>query len=84
MGVGSNDCRVSKSSDIVNGRGEKANLAPLNSDCDASADPDEPMEGELDDAGCFTEAYLNRVLPPIPDWMRKAPRPKEPSLFDEE
>jgi hypothetical protein len=32
--------------------------------------------------GYFSETYLNRVLPPIPDWMRKPPKPSQPGLFD--
>ncbi len=48
--------------------------------------PDELREGDLDDAGNFTEAWLNRVLPPIPDWMRKPPKrkSKQPTLFDDQ
>lgn len=41
-----------------------------------------PLTGEIDASGCLTQAYLDRVLPPIPDWMREAPKPKERTLFD--
>ena len=41
---------------------------------------------EVQEQGVFTEAYLNAVLPPIPDWMRKPPRIRtgERTLFDDE
>jgi len=44
-----------------------------------ATEEDESSEG----SGCFTEEYLERELPPIPDWMRKPPRPSRPGLFDE-
>jgi hypothetical protein len=39
---------------------------------------------DYSDEPCFTEAELKAVLPPIPDYMRRGPRPKSPQreLFD--
>jgi hypothetical protein len=44
------------------------------------------MSGDFDDAGCFTEAYFDRVLPPIPDWMRDPPNipSDQPLLFGDD
>ncbi len=75
-------CRVSDASETAGCCGEEANTAALNADRKSPDDFSAPREGELDDAGCFTEAYFNRVLPPIPDWMRQPPKPKVPTLFD--
>lgn len=83
MGSGSDSGRVSSTGEALGGGGQEANAAALSVDPDAAIDPDAPREGELDDAGCFTEAYFNRVLPPIPDWMRQPPKPKVPTLFDD-
>jgi hypothetical protein len=40
----------------------------------------------LEDTPCFTERELERLLPPIPDWMRKPPPlpGQQPNLFEDE
>lgn len=64
---------------------EKVFSFPVNANDNGEVDPDLPLPEELDDSGCITEAYFKRVLPPIPDWMRKPPRRRKgPNLFDDE
>lgn len=82
MDPGSDTGRVSHAGETTGDCGEKTD-APILDLTHMRGDPDAPREGDLDDAGCFTEAYFNRVLPPIPDWMRQPPKRKVPTLFDD-
>ena len=82
MDTRSDDRTLSDSGQTLIGSGEEADTASLIPHDLEADDLYRPREGEIDDAGCFTEAYFKRVLPPIPQWMREPPRPKERTLFD--
>lgn len=76
----SDDCRVSRSSQAAVGSGEEADAEDLTPKSNEFSGGDSsPPWG---DDPCFTEAELNALLPPIPDWARKPPGgDKQPTLF---
>lgn len=71
---------VSEPGETASRRIDEAHAEPV---ADEDDDKCAFQEGDLDDAGCVTGAYFNRVLPPIPQWMREPPKPKVPTLFDD-
>ena len=76
MDSGSDDLRVPTPGEAAEPGSEKPEDSAI-----------EPEAGEPDEGpGCFTEEELNRLLPPIPDWMRKPPPlpHDQPSLFEDE
>ena len=77
----SDDCGVSDSGQAAVVGDEEADAGALTADGD-----EETLEEALDESrpysGCFTEAELNALLPPIPDWARKPPVATQPLLFD--
>jgi hypothetical protein len=78
MDSGSDDCRVPPPGEALERRGKGPEDSPVKTEVET---PDE-------DAPCFTERELERLLPPIPDWMRKPPplrrQPRQPNLFEDE
>jgi hypothetical protein len=76
MDSGSDDCRVSPPSETLDRCGEGAQDPPVNTEVE-TPDEDKPY---------FTERELERLLPPIPDWMRKPPAlpHHQPNLFEGE
>jgi hypothetical protein len=76
MDSGSDGCRVSPPGEALGCRGEGEKGLPVNTEVE---NPDE-------DSPCFTERELERLLPPIPDWMRKPPPlpNRQPNLFQDE
>ena len=82
MDSGSDDCRVPPPSEALDRRGKGPEDPPINTVVEA-ADKDALC---LEDTPCFTERELERLLPPIPDWMRKPPPvpDQQPNLFEDE
>jgi hypothetical protein len=78
MDSGSDDCRVPPPGETADGSNQESQ------DPRVGAEPEEVTEK----SGCFTERELERLLPSIPDWMRKPPplrrQPRQPNLFEEE
>ena len=77
----SDDWRVPDAGEAALGYSEEAAAASL------TLEGNDGILGEAssrDDEPCFTEAELNALLPPIPDWARKPPVPAGPLLFDDE
>ena len=77
----SDDRDVSRTSETADGSGPQSDAEAVD-----SHEPDNPTPSPPDysDEPCFTEAELKAILPPIPDYMRRGPRPKSPQreLFD--
>jgi hypothetical protein len=76
MDSGSDDCRVPPPSEALDRRGKGPEDPPVN------AEVETPDEGKP----YFTERELKRLLPPIPDWMRKPPPlpHHQPNLFEDD
>ena len=76
MDSGSDDCRVPPPSETTDRRGKGPEDPPVKTEVTTLGE----------DAACFTEHELRRLLPPIPDWMRKPqPLPNQQSnLFEDE
>ena len=75
MDSGSDDCQVPPPGEALDRRGEAPEDPPVNTEVEA------PDQGKP----YFTERELERLLPTIPDWMRKPPRlPRQPNLFEDE